>query len=373
MTILILNWRDPQNPRSGGAEKITAAYADYWASLGHQVLWISNSFSGSKSPQVVNHVTYLRIGPKLGYGVAALLLTYPIFLVNAIYKTMTLLGNRRIDLIIDEIHGLPFFTPLYSRTRNVLLVCEVAGEIWNKMFPFPVDVVGKFFEKVIYRLYRRTETWAISQNTARDVVGLNSSSNIKILPLGVNLLSPVKLPKYSYPSAVFLGRLVKMKGVESAILAVRDIVKTLPDFRLSIIGNGSPEYIAYLRHLTETYHISANVIFYGFLKDSARNEIVSRSHFLIHPSFKEGFGLTVIEAGLLGTPTIGRHGSSLDEIINDKIDGYLFSGDSTISTLFTAHYQGTPYLKLRAAAINKSRRYLWSSVLSRSDRITGLR
>src|SRR3990172_13031350 len=162
MNILILNWRDPKNPRSGGAEVVTEKYASYWAGQGHNLTWIANTFPGCNLSEETNNVKYLRVGPSLGYSVSGLMATYPVFLFNAIRQAKKIIRENKIDLVIDEIHGLPFFTPLYSKTRNAMLVCEVAGPIWDKMFPFPINILGKLTEKLIYYIYRNTETWAIS-------------------------------------------------------------------------------------------------------------------------------------------------------------------------------------------------------------------
>jgi glycosyltransferase involved in cell wall biosynthesis len=283
MNILILNWRDPKNLRSGGAEIVTFKYAQYWQSLGHHVYWITNYYPGANTTGLESNITFIRIKPALGYSILGLLFTYPVFLIRAVISASELMYKIKFDLVIDEIHGLPFFTPIYSNVRTVLLVCEVAGPIWDKMFPLPINIFGRLLEKLIYYLYRNTETWAISSHTKADIYHLNGNKHIKVLPLGIE---PIKYPiqsKFSFPSAVFLGRLVKMKGVESAIKAARQIVKILPTFKLYIIGSGSPDYIQNLGSVS-------CVKFLGRLSDKEKYYYLSKSHFLIHPSYKEGFG-----------------------------------------------------------------------------------
>ena len=52
-----------------------------------------------------------------------------------------------------------------SKRRKVLWVCEVAGTIWDKMYPFPINHIGKFLERIVYLVYRNCEIWAISEST----------------------------------------------------------------------------------------------------------------------------------------------------------------------------------------------------------------
>lgn len=80
---------------------------------------------------------------------------------------MGIVRHQNINMVIDTIHGLPLFSPLYVRCRQVLWVCEVAGTIWDKMYPFPINWIGKILEKLVYILYRNSEIWAISESTKK--------------------------------------------------------------------------------------------------------------------------------------------------------------------------------------------------------------
>ena len=93
-----------------------------------------------------------------------------------------------------------------------------------------------------------------------------------------------------------MARLVPMKGIEAALLAVTQIVKRFPNFKLFVVGGGNKEYIEKLRQTIVGNNIEKNVEFMGRAPDSERNQLYAKCHFLIHPSFKEGFGLTVLES-----------------------------------------------------------------------------
>jgi len=370
VNILILNWRDPQNPRSGGAESVTFKYAAYWAGRGHQVTWICNSFPNYHPDETVSGVRFVRIGPQLGFTVPQLFFTYPLFLIHAIWTTLGLLRHQKFDLVVDEIHGLPFFTPLYCRTRTILWVCEVAGPIWDKMYPWPVNQIGKILEKMIYQIYSGVETWAISENTRRDILTLNPKASVKIIPLGVDPIARPKVHKNPFPSAVFLARLVKMKGVEVALQATRDISQNLSHFKLFLVGAGPVSYVQHLHKMVDDLNISKNVEFLGKVSESDKYEILARSHFLIHPSYKEGFGLTVLEAGLVGTPTIARAGSSMDELIKNSVSGLIFQSDGQITDLFINWYSGDKYKFLSTNSRKMSKEFLWFNILQRSRLVT---
>lgn len=373
MKILILNWRDPKSPLEGGAERFTKKYGEFWASLGHEVFWLTNSFVGGKDKEVIEGINYIRISPALSGTLLSYLFNYPIFLFKSVLFAHNFIKKENVSLVIDEIHGLPFFTPLYSKARNVLLTCEVAGPIWDKMFPFPINIIGKTLEKFIYQIYRNTEIWAISDNTKNNILELLSGKKIKVIDLGVDenkeILAEIKdVKKTTYPSAVFLARLVKMKGIETAIEATAEIVKVYPGFKLFVVGDGEEFYKKFLFSLVTSLKISKNVVFLGKLSEIKKYEYLKKAHFLFHPSYKEGFGLTVLEAGLVGTPSLIRKGSSLDALVAEGKTGYKFESIDDILYI-TKNILGKNYSKLSNETNLYAKKRTWEAIFAKASNI----
>ena len=94
MNILILNWRDVKNPKSGGAEIVTLEHAKYWVKKGHNVTWFTSSFKGAKREEILNGIKIVRYGNFI-----------TVYLFAPFYY---LFSKTKFDIIIDQIHGLPF-------------------------------------------------------------------------------------------------------------------------------------------------------------------------------------------------------------------------------------------------------------------------
>ena len=109
MNILILNWRDPKNPKSGGAEIVTLEHAKAWIKSGNTVTWFTSKFSGAKNEEKIDGVNIVRRGNFI-----TVYLLAPFF-----YLSRQSSREGGFDLVIDEIHGLPFFTPLYVRKPKI--------------------------------------------------------------------------------------------------------------------------------------------------------------------------------------------------------------------------------------------------------------
>src|SRR3989344_3725339 len=119
MNILILNWRDIGSPHSGGAEILTHEMAKRWIKKAHTVTQFSARFSGARKNDSIDGVRIIREG-----SAEVRSLSVPVFV--AAYFWYRHEEERKYDVVIDEIHGIPFFTPWYVRRPTVALICEVA-------------------------------------------------------------------------------------------------------------------------------------------------------------------------------------------------------------------------------------------------------
>ena len=307
MNILILNWRDPKNPKSGGAEIVTLEHAKAWVEGGHGVTWFTSRFENSKEEEKTQGVNIVRRGNFI-----------TVFLHAFIFY---LFSGQKFNLVIDEIHGLPFFTPLYVRKPKIAFIHEVADEIWDYMYPFPINKIGKIIEPLYFKLYRNVKFWTDADSTIDDLAnkGIKRKNCIAINCPVSN--KPLKtLPKKEkVPTFIFVSRVVKMKGIEDVVRAFFYILRELKDARLWIVGDGEEKYVEELKETMRSYSISTKVKFFGRVDDNKKLELMRKAHLLLHASIKEGWGLVVIEAASQGTPSVVYNVAGLrDSVKNEK-------------------------------------------------------
>lgn len=304
MNILILNWRDPKNPKSGGAEIVTLEHAKGWIKNGNNVTWFTSSFENAKEEEEIEKVKVIRKGSSL-----------TVYFHAFIYY---LSSRKKHDLIVDEFHGLPFFTPLYSRKPKIAFIHEVAGEIWDYMFPFPVSKFGKIFEKTFFIPYKNTNFMTVSKSTADELRKLGIKK-ITVVDNGINFFKLPKMNKQGKITFIFVSRVVKMKGIEDVIKSFFYIINELKDAELWIVGDGDQKYKKYLISEINTYSVSTKVKFFGKVTEKKKYELLKKSHLLLHASVKEGWGLVVVEAASQGTPSVVYNVAGLrDSVINNK-------------------------------------------------------
>lgn len=287
--------------------------AKRWVKSGHQVTHFSANFPGAKKKEKIAGVTYLREG------------TWYNVHVKAFFKILF----RKLpdfDVIIDEVHGIPFFADFYlKKTPVVAFACEVAKDVWDQMYPFPFNVIGKFFEKIYLLLYRNATFFTISQSTKKDLVenGIKKE-NVTVVPMGFTYTIPKKLPQKSkVPTLIFLGRLAKSKGVPNAIRAFNLFKKEFKTARMYIVGKGETVYEKHLRNLVKKLQIADSVEFCGFVSEKKKFELLAKSHFILVPSVREGWGLIVPEANIVKTPAIVYNVPGLKDVTKNGINGFV--------------------------------------------------
>lgn len=292
MTILILNWRDIKNPTAGGAEILTHEMAKLWVAWGNSVTQISAKFEGSSDSEVIDGVKVIRIGS-----------WWSVHFLAFFYYLSNL--RDKIDVIIDEVHGLPFFSKLYAPSKTILFACEVADQLFFKVFPYPIALVGRILEEVYFIVYRSSRVLAISPSTREDLVTHGfPKKNITILPMGLTVPGGIKkLPKEKNPTIIYLSRINKQKGIEDAVEVFRLIHKELPQGRMWVVGSGDVNYVSEIKNKIRRLGLSKFVKFFGFVDEVKKFRLLSRAHIFIFPSIHEGWGLVIVEAGVVGTPT----------------------------------------------------------------------
>lgn len=318
MKILIFSWRDIKHPASGGAEILTLELAKRWVKKGCQVSILSANFPGGKSKETIAQIKIFRPA-FFYYRNASDYLNY--LYQTAKFYQKNLSGQH--DLVIDQAHGLPFFTPFFVKEKVILFPLEVADKIWFHEVRFPFSLAGYLLERIYIKIFCSLPFLTISPSTARELTKLGVKNVFTITP-GLNFKPLNKLPRKNHlPRLVSLGRITKMKRVGDTLQAFRLLHKEFPIIKLMVIGRGKKEYLEHLKNLCQEIKIEDRVSFPGFVSDKEKRKILSQSWMLVSSSLKEGWGLTVIEAAACGTPTVAYKIPGLVDSVKNQETGIL--------------------------------------------------
>jgi glycosyltransferase involved in cell wall biosynthesis len=350
--VLILNWRDVRSPRAGGAETLTHEIARRFVPR-HEVVWFTSRPAGLPAEEEIDGIQIVRRGSELSTRFSA-----PAFA-----------RHRHWDVVVEEINTLPYLSPLWSRSPTVLLIPQLAREVWWYEAPRFLAQVGYHVEPLYLAVYRNVTTVTISPSTRDDLRELGTRSPIHVIPMAVSTPALDDLPPKT-PSArlVAVGRLVPSKRFDHAIRALAEVRQVLESATLTIVGEG-PERPR-LERLADELGVGNAVQLAGRVSESAKVEILERSDLLVACSVREGWGLTPTEAARLGTPAVVYDIPGLRDSVVHERTGLLASPQPTSLADAVARVMAdsTLYQSLRERAWWTWRHLSWDRTASAFER-----
>jgi glycosyltransferase involved in cell wall biosynthesis len=308
--ILILNWKHPDDAAAGGAERYVVRVASLWAVAGHDVTLLVPRAAASAA----------KSGALVPPGVRLLVQGNRRTVFKRARRYLAAHGDE-VDYVLESISTRPFFSHELVGTRALVLYHQIADDVWDQEFRFPVSWVGRrIVEPHWLRRIAGARVAANSPSTAADLAARGVLS-VGIVPPGADPVPELPLRSLGDPPRlVFAGRLVRTKRPQDAIRAFAKIRVAFPGATLDVVGDG------YLRQpLCE--QSSPGVTFHGFVTDQAKTALMARADLLLLPGTREGWGIVAIEAGLNRLPTVAYNVPGLRDAVVDGETGVLTAPD----------------------------------------------
>lgn len=272
------------------------------------------------------------------------------------------------------------FTPVYYYLKVLPLIKRVQPELClfiNSERGIPLDIptlvfvhdvipykTGKYSQKnwLVNQLKKFNYSWAIkrakqakqiltiSQFTKQDLISVGfRPENITIVPLAISAMVMREVEKLGQslysdqnikrrtlnmynitsPYIFYYGGLEANKNVDQIVKAFAEISDRYPSLKV-VIGGGEfklgwdhkavpqNERAEKLLRLIKDLQIQHRVTFTGFIDAQHLPVILRYASCFIHLSRYEGFGLSVLEPQLVGTPVIAANRSSYPEVLQDS-------------------------------------------------------
>jgi glycosyltransferase involved in cell wall biosynthesis len=121
-----------------------------------------------------------------------------------------------------------------------------------------------------------------------------------------------------------IGRLVTQKDYPTLLNAFSNVLKSLPNTDLYVVGEGYLQKD--LIELSKSLSINDKVNWLG--KTEYIKEFLSKIDLFILPSKYEGFGLVLLEAMVAKKPIIAANNSAIPEVLGKSYEGLFLTGDA---------------------------------------------
>lgn len=206
---------------------------------------------------------------------------------------------------------------------------------WAKVFPFSlamrrigtsVDLLtflGEFTQSAISRALSK----AAGQRMVKIAPGIDVD---RFAPQDASQLRR-DLKLESKRVIVSVGRLVHRKGQDRLIEAMPEILKSVPDAHVLMVGQGP--YLSHLKKLVTEHNLNENVSFIGRIQYAQLPQYICAGDIFVMPSRTrffglevEGLGIVYLEASACGLPVIaGSSGGAPDAVLNG-VTGFVVDG-----------------------------------------------
>jgi len=239
-----------------------------------------------------------------------------------------LFKENKFDLI--TVHDYP---PFYNGIGARLLWSKIKVPYILEIFHIPgypkASGIKEYFYKILALLFLRYDAKKakniriINQSQARPFLLKADIPASKIIYapafyIDLTVFYPKEVKK-EY-DLIFIGRLVKNKGVDLLIKAVINTKHQTPNIKCLIMGAGSLK--EKLKIKIKNLKLQDNVLLYGWAKDSNEvAELINKSRILVMPSYNEGGPRVVLEAIACGVPVIATSVGIVPDVIKDGESG----------------------------------------------------
>lgn len=152
------------------------------------------------------------------------------------------------------------------------------------------------------------------------------SGKIRILRCGLDFRDfPEPDPVPDTSEIICVGRLCPAKAQSLLVEAVAQVVKTHPDVRLTLLGDGEdrPEIEAAIAR----HGLDGNVHLAGWATNDDVRAGLTRSRALVLPSYAEGLPIVIMESFALGRPVVSTIINGIPELVDDSCGWLSPSGD----------------------------------------------
>jgi len=233
---------------------------------------------------------------------------------NEKYKASQILEKEKFHIIHIHEPYIPFVNwDIFGNTSATKVATfhtawnnDSILNIVNPFLPLLKEIFSSYFKGVIFvsKIVKRRWQYLCKRSVIQ-----------KIIHNGIDrtFFRPAKKAKGKIINLLFVGRLVKRKGLIYLLKTLNKIVKDNLNIRLTIVGDG-PEKLESEKYVKEN-NLNKYVRFVGEILGKERINYYQEADIFCAPYIDEAFGITVLEALSCGIPVVAFKNESFLEIL----------------------------------------------------------
>ncbi len=346
----VVAWRDYDDAEAGGSELHAHRVMAAWAAAGIEVNMTTST--APEAPPLIR---------RDGYQVTRREGRYSIFPRTLLSGVLGRLG--RGDGLVEIWNGMPFLSPLWAKCPRIVFLHHVHAEMWKMVLPRGLAEVGYAVEHTLAPpIYKRSRIVTLSPSSKSEIVhrlGI-PATQVTVCPPGVESRFSPGAMRSDVPLVVAVGRLVPVKRFELMIEVLLKLKQRIPDLQAIIAGEGYERSM--LEELIRKGDAESWISLPGYVDDAGLVDLYRKAWVVASTSLREGWGMTITEAGACGTPAVASRISGHRDAVVDGESGVLFDtldemGNSLHSVLTDEVFRK----RLSMGAVDFSSQFSWDT------------
>jgi phosphatidylinositol alpha-1,6-mannosyltransferase len=208
---------------------------------------------------------------------------------------------------------------------------------WAKVFPFNLAMrhIGSSIDSLTFlgEFTERAISKALSKSAAQQMVKIAPGIDVDhFCPQDASELRR-ELKLENKRVIVSVGRLVHRKGQDRLIQALPQILKSVPDAHILMVGQGP--YLSHLKKLVARHNLNEHVSFIGRIQYAQLPQYICAGDVFAMPSRSrffglevEGLGIVYLEASACGLPVIAGSSGGAPDAVLDGVTGFVVDGEN---------------------------------------------
>lgn len=325
-------------PRVTGQAIFVEGLAEGLAAKKHEVMVLVPHERGFPERELRNGVLIVRI-PALNLNIIHPELRLPLVSPIFIHQIFEIFEPEIVHLQDPSPISLSVQKEAHQRKIPVVLTHHPGPEISS---PF-VRTSNQNFKKLADFISWKVFTTYLNQGdivtvpsrfSAELLVKHGVTTTIETIPCGIPLarFQPTKHlnreaifqqygMKPNVPVLLYVGRIDIEKNLEVIVRSIA-LVKD-HNFQFVIAGQGPFE--TELRQLVSQLEVENKVLFIGQVNHSDLPDLLKSADVFVMPGNAESFSIATLEAMICGKPILAANSAALPELVENEINGYLFS------------------------------------------------
>jgi len=218
---------------------------------------------------------------------------------------------------LHTVAGLPLMEAEGAKRKLLIGVEKIIYKLSTKIYPNSKGLKDFILEN------------HLAPASKLKIIGNGSSNGIDTSYFDPNNFSEVEKEKLRKELGIspkdvvfiFVGRIVKDKGIEELVEAFGELGQTEKNIKLLLVGPLEQELNPIADNILKSIEQDPTIISVGYQEDVRGYFAIS--NILTFPSYREGFPNVVMQAGAMGLPIIATNINGCNEIIKEGENGLL--------------------------------------------------